>query len=559
MPIAGRIRFVSRQIHNEQGADGEPVRGLRRLFGSTWGESLVGFLLALGFYVALYSSLPIDDTVRFTDDIEAGRYQWEGVHLLMQPIGVLWHQVFGCGASALASQKHLNSFCAAVALVLFFAILRRVGTPRGTRWLLFSIALVSYNLLNLATSGHIKLVCLPFLTWSFLCALAWEFEPEGPRAGRHLRWCGLALGFATLTLISSGATACFLCPALLVAGLRAGRGFRAALRPALVVGGLALGVFAVGFAAVYLSQASGEGPVAFLTGELTEEGVDRFGGWAETLLRACYATVQNFVHLDDLGTLARAHLWGQIPSIGPYLHMMLWEALLAVVFLLALVWLILRAAPAVLRGRPGMLACWSFLFGTLGFAILWNLAESDFYFQLTFPTLTMIALLPRLWLRTGVLAGWLAVALLVNVFQHALPKQLYPYERYRVELSERFGPDDLIIGFVEYSGRQCLNHYLGVLPEEQCLLLDRCVDDGDDELALELRLVRRIDAALDAGGDVVIFRVLERSDWNAPWSKQLSEPGTKERLTAFLEARYRVAAIEPIAEIPCWRVERQDP
>lgn len=505
-------------------------------------EALIVALLAALLYLGLDAELPIDDTVRFTPHIAAGVYEWDAAHLLMQPSVVLWHRYLGLGGTALHSQESYNAVCAALSLGILDLLLAALGVETGRRLALLALGALSCNLLILATSGHIKLGALPFLTLALHQSVLWEKE-GGDRRLARLAIAAVALGIAAAYLISSLLAAPFLALAVLVASRR--DGWRTALGRAMGTGALcgavAFGILGTGYLLVSPGPWSLRGFLAFLLAKGEERAP--FDGVVQTLLRGGFGVVQNFVYVGDFGAMLRSALGGGAASVSRHPGTF---AAGGVTFLLAaglLAWV-------GLRGR--LLMPWAFLLGTLAFAIPWNLNEADFYFPLTFPAVALLAAVPPSRLRRPLTLLLLALVAGTTLLGEALPRKLYPLKRYEAELQRRLTPRDVVVHWFEWSGGPSL--IFMNLPGVTRTHLDRLYKRSSDPRQVLPAAERAWDRSLAGGGRVYLFGVLDDRDWNAPWPLLRRQGVTREALERQLRERYTVVDLGPVAGIPCWEL-----
>ncbi|HEY9422863.1 MAG TPA: hypothetical protein VIW92_15730, partial [Thermoanaerobaculia bacterium] len=441
----------------EQG--GATFAGLARPWRASWPgglQALAVALLAVLLYSGLHSELPIDDTLHFGPHIAAGIYEWDAAHLFMQPAVVLWHRYLGFGAPARVSQERFNTFCSAISLGLLYLLLLRLGVEPLRRALLTLLAALSFNLLNLATSGHIKLAALPFLTLSLFQAVLWErdIRQGGGRLGDgRLAASAVALGVSTSFLASSLAVAPFLSLAAMIPSLRAGSGPRRALTRFLGTGFLtgisAFALLGAGYLFAVPRPASLAGFLGFVFAKAA--GRPESGGWAESLARSGFGVLQNFVYLGDFGAMARAWMNGDGAVLAPHLRTF---CLLAIVFLAALALLAWAYGNALLRLARGCGPAmpWAFVLGTMLFALPWNLNESDFYFPLTLPTVVLLATAPPSVRRPVLETALLALVTCTVLFGWSLPRKSYPLKRYNAELHSLLTERDLAVHWFEWSG-----------------------------------------------------------------------------------------------------------
>jgi len=535
----------------------------RRLGWPEWGQALLVAVLALAFYTAFHSELPIDDTNRFSPHIAAGVFEWDASHLLMQPAVVLWHRFLGplgLGGTARASQESFNAVCAALSLGLFWLLLLRLGV--GTAWRVFLTALAacSYNLLNLATSGHIKLAVLPFLTLSLVHAMLWERDELASGSGQpgFLAASAVELGVACAFLINSALVAPFLALAVLLTSLRAGRGVRRSLGRAVAFcalsGGTALALLGTVLAFVGAGHPGNGGFLALLASKSVQR--PPAAGAVETLARGVFGTIQNFVYVGNFGAMLRTWMSGDGSFLAAHRRTFLTEGALFLAGAALLAWVYGEALRRLVRGRGPVAAPWAFVLGALAFAIPWNLNESDFYFQITLPTVAMIAM--RAVAITGGRPRRILAALLLALvagtvlFGWALPKRRYPLSRYQAELRSRLTTRDLAVYWFDYTGGPSL--IFMKLPGVPHLYPDRLYERDPDPGRFFPRLARAVDSRLAAGGRVYLFGILDGRTWHAPWPILRREGLTEPRLERFFRERYRVADRGEIAEIPCWEL-----
>jgi hypothetical protein len=533
---------------------------MRRPGWPEWGQALLVAALAVLFYTALRSELPIDDTVHFGPHIAAGVFEWDASHLLMQPAVVLWHRYLGSAGTARASQEHFNAFCAALSLGIFYLLLVRLGVGAVWRVLLTALAACSYNLLNLATSGHIKLAVLPFLTLSLVHAALWERDELEAGSGHFslLAAAAVELGAACAFLINSVLVAPFLAAAVLAVSLRAGRGIGRALGRAAGLGALCGATATAVLGTVYALVSAGPASPGRFLAFLLAKSADRppFAGLAESLARGVFGVVQSFVYVGNFGAMLRTWMSGDGSFLADHRRTFVIEGVLFLAAAALLAWVYGEGGLRLLRGRGVAAMPWAFVLGALAFAIPWNLNESDFYFQIILPTISMMALTAPAPAATGrrVLAGLLLALVTGTVLLGwALPKRRYPLSRYNAELRSRLTPGDLAVYWFEYTGGPSL--IFMKLPGIPKLHPDHLYQRDPDPGRFFPRLARAVDGRLAAGGRVYLFGILDGRTWHAPWPLLRRQGLTGPRLEAFFRRRYRVVDRGEIAEIPCWELQ----
>jgi hypothetical protein len=97
------------------------------------------------------------------------------------------------------------------------------------------------------------------------------------------------------------------------------------------------------------------------------------------------------------------------------------------------------------RGTRGLATATACLAGALLFAAVWNLNESEFYVQVTMPTLLMIAVTPMSRPKRAAVGVLLSAMLVGNLVLFAAPKHANPFWRYVDEIRPGFAQNDLQI------------------------------------------------------------------------------------------------------------------
>lgn len=515
----------------------------------------MGFLAVL-LYAGLASELPIDDARRYRAGVEAGVFEWDAAHLLMQPAAVLWHRWAGFGAPALVSQQRFNAVSAGIALGIFHLLLERLGLAAARRLALTALAAMSFNVLCLATSGHIKLAAFPFLALALYHGALWERERWAGRPGGdgRLTAASAALGLAAAFLLNSAVVAPFLGLAAFAVILRTGGGARRAaagmLRVGAVSGATALLIVGGAYPLVTPPPHDLGGFAGFLLAKAAAAGEAESA--VESVARGGFGVVQNFVYLGDFGAVAREWLAGRLPDSGWSRGALLAQAaaFLAAAALLGAA--LLGAAARLARGPAGgaRTVPWAFLLGAVAFAIPWNLNEADFYFQITLPVVLLLASAPAPRPRRLELA-FLALVAATVLGGWSLPRRDYPLQRYQAELQAGLAERDLAVYWFDYGGGPSLIFF--DLPGLERLHPDRLHRENGGERFFP-ELARRLDERLAAGDRVLLFGLLDGRWWNAPWPRLRSEGLSPARFEGFFRQRYEVLERGPVAEIPCWEL-----
>lgn len=512
-------------------------------------------VLAIFLYAGLRSELPVDDVGRFMPNISKGIYEWEAAHVFMQPAALLWHRHLGFGAPARTSQERFNAFWAGVSLGILYLLLLRLGVKPLRRILLCLLAALAFNLLSLATSGHIKLVVLPFLSLSLYHAVLWERDARAGESGRdgRLALAAVLLGVSAAFLINSLVVAPFLGLAATAVSLRAGSGPRRAVLRLVGVGLLAGGTAFLLLAAGYGLAAPGPGSMDGFLGFLLQKG----GSWyestsaAESLARGFFGVIQNFFYLGDFGAMVRTWLGGDASVLATQGRTLLALGVLFAAAVALLAWTYGGALLRLLRDR-GPAMPWAFVLGTLAFAIPWNLNEADFYFQITFPTVVMLAAAPRSPRRPALEAALVVLVAGSVLLGWALPRRDYPLQRYTAEMRSLLTRRDLAVHWSQWSGGPSL--FFIDLPGVARLYPDQIAyRTADSGMALR-RVAETIDRRLAGGGRVYLFDILDGRTWNSPWPRLRRTGITPGRLERFFRERYTVLDRGEMAEMRCWEL-----
>ena len=520
-------------------------------------EPLAVLALAAVAYPLLTSQLPIDDVSRFTPGIAAGRLEWDPAHLWMQPTVVLWHRLFG--GTALAAQHAVNVASAALSLAALAAYLRAFGCRPAVRAASLALVAFSFHVLVLATSGHFKLLAMPFLTVALGEATAWELAAArgGRPSARRLALAGVALGVATAYLASSVLAVAAMSVAAAVVSFRARGGAARATRDGATVALAAGATVAAAFALAYLVQpgpASAGGFLEFATATQARGRGGPTAGLAESTARLAFGLALNFVWLEDLGSVLRARMSGALPSLAGYGRELWIPSVLCAGALVGLAVLARTSLRAIRdRAAAGALA-WAQAGGMLAFAAAWNLTEPDFYFPATAPLVLAAALCARTRAQVALLA---LAALAVggsNLATYSLPRRPYPLVRHGEELAREFGPRDLVISFQDYPGGPYLGFFAEPLADVPAFWVDEPARLHGRPETIFADLHAAVDEAFLRGGRAVVFRVLDERDWKGPWAVMRMRGWPKERVRRELEERYEVRALGEKAGIPCWEL-----
>lgn len=518
-------------------------------------EAFCAFLVGGLFYVGLYGELPYHDVARFASQVESGVYVWDIGHFFLQPATLLWHKYLGFGESAQDSQKHINTFATAAGIGVFYALTQFMGIVRWQRIAATILLMGSTSLIILAPSGHMKLLAFPFVNAALYFAVAWERgrAEDGLPHWRELLLAAAFLAIAAAFLASCLATAPFATMAVLFASLRHGDGWRASFLRATVFAG-ACGMLFVLLACFGLAVFAGQ-PVGIegLRASISHKNslLSQSPSLSMRLARAVFGSVNNIVGAPDIGSIGRAWLHGEIPSLPPYLPRLLPQLLpwFAMLVLLAVIYL--RAAIRAVTG-PISLMLVAFLLGAQSWTLYWSLNDPEHWFQLTVPTLLLFLTLFSSATIRLVLPIWAGVTLAFNLWVTALPQATYPLSRYQGELQSQYTDRDLLVYFAAYPGGPNLGFFdLGQIPG---LKLDLLFADSGNAEQFFGEADRQIAEARLRGGRVIVFGVFDPENTDAPWPTLTPMGMSKTRLFGYFRQHYTIRPLGSIAEMPAWEI-----
>ncbi len=273
--------------------------------------------------------------------------------------------------------------------------------------------------------------------------------------------------------------------------------------------------------------------------------------WINQAARAVFSAVNDFVVAPGLGATTRAWISGLIPTIRPYVPRLLPVLLPWAATAVVLAAIYLRAMVAALRGRRCLIPL-AFVVGALVWAVAYNLNDPEHWVALTAPTvLLFVTLFPPITVWIG-LPIWSALTIAINLALFAIPTATYPLARYETDMRAQFTPRDMLIHFAAYPGRA----YLGFfdLHGFRDLKLDVAYDQSPNLTAFFAALDRAITDTLHDGGRVMVFDVLDRSDWEAPWPSLAIRGLTKQGLYGHLASRFTITRQPGIFELKVWQI-----
>ncbi len=519
-------------------------------------QTAIAFLAAAAFYVSLYGELPYHDVARFVAQIESDRFVWDIGHVLLQPVTLLWHRYLGFGESAEMSQKHINTVATAAGIAVFYLLLCRLRVRPAVRIAASVVVGASASLMILAPSGHMKLLAFPFLTGALMQATLWERTPVGvgPPDWR-LAVCGCLLAVAAALLASCLAAAPFVGLAILLATLRRGEGWTAGVWRGflfgLVCGLVFLAIVCAGYVVFTGNDLSLHGLTSSVASkqELRSDFADT--SLVDRLARGLFGTVNNIVAAPALGSVVRAWLAGQVPSLRPYAGTLLSQLVpwFATLVLLGLIYC--NAVRRIVFGARVVLP-FAFLCGAQCWAVWYNLNDPEHWFALTAPTLVLLLLtFPSQAIRI-IVPLWAVVAAAVNLAIIGVPVASFPLHAAEADVRARVAPNDLLVSFAAYPGRA----YLGFfdLPGLRKLQLDNAFHDAGSIDAFFATVQREFSETWARGGRVFVFDVLDPADWDAPWLSLLSHHLSKQRLFDFFYSHYDIRRVGAVGRLQTWEI-----
>lgn len=540
-------------------------RGLPAARPRDWLELVGAFAVIWLFFRLLYSEVPTDDVALYAAKLEADAFDWRVFHIFLQPAALIWHRLFGDGGDVVASMAQINTLSAAIGLAIFYLLLRRLGYGLWLRVAVAGLAVVSFNVLALAPTPHIKMLALPFLALALYHAVLWEHEAVG--GVKVVNWYRLtmsaaALGMSTAFLVTGITVLPFIALGILLICHRAGRGWQHGLTPMLAYGAICCGIGAAAMFVGYVADvAQPGGPfdfIGYVLGQIAQKHGNAFArdfGVIDRLARGAYALVYNYVFTPDLGPVMRARLWGQIDSLAPYAWELARDIVPFVLTIIVVGLTYLAAGLRLLTGGFPVVVPLAFLVGHVGFGITTNVNDPEIWFQVTFPTLLLFAQLPGGSAVAVAATVWLLMVGTVNLSLYALPRALYPLSAHEADMQTRFGADDLIVHFATYAGRPDISFFS--LPGIPRLKLDRALIDSRFDPAVLPRAKAQIDGTLAAGGRVIVFRIFDERDWDAPWLKFAGHGMPKRKLIGFFRQHYEITPIGTLAGLDAWELTKR--
>ena len=419
----------------------------------------VGVVVALA-YAWLCSALKVDDVDRYWHELGANSFFWDLGHLWMQPLAMLLYRASGGVLGVNHTLEAINVVSVALGCAVFFATLREAGHSALKSAAAVAFVAISFNLITLGPTAHIKLMVFPPLALALHHALRWErAEAAGESGLRDMMASAAWSGLGVNLLVSVLPQALLLALFMLVRATRR-RGFAKAVSHVLPY---AVTLAVVGFALLLAAYATARQTgtthandlLSFTVGGLKEkqELQNWLVSWKEMPLRFVFSLINNFAFLPSIGTLGRAWMWGWLPDVKPVLPSLLGQAALAaLVGGLLLATFATGARDALRKATPGLLSPWAFVLGAAAFSYYYNLNDPEHWFQFTMPVTLLALQLRRRWLDALLLGVALPVLLVVNLAGYGIPKARFALAERQHALQTALGPNGLYVGFAAYPG-----------------------------------------------------------------------------------------------------------
>ncbi len=505
------------------------------------GAALLVAVFAALAYVLLYARIDIDDTNLIVFPLLDGQFIWSPAHLLMHPTALVLYRLAGTPDDVVMVLRLANTASAAVSLGFGFLLLRRCGVGMAMALAGTVAAWGSFALLQLATSGHVKLFALPFLMLGLvLLAGRARRGPAGQMAA--LVGAGMAWGLAAAYLASFALVGPMVAALVFLRAIAA-RNWPAARRAVLDYAVLGAAMAAVLGGALVLawmaSGAAGSGMpfLAWVAEDKTR--AETPGLSAMGLARTAVGLVKGFAWLYLLPEGARAWQAGEAPGLDPRDPLVLGEV---AAVLVTLAWMSLAALATLAlwrRGREADLAAAGALLAAALFCVAWGHFEADFQYAVTMLAALCLALrppAPRLVMALGLLlAGY-------NLASYGLPRLAVDSRTTYAQLRALVGPGDLMVCGCAFSGRHAAYYYPLQADRRLRVITDLVEPRGIVSAeAFHAALEQRIAATLARGGRVYLFDLLDPGDWGPPWPQLHAIGVRKDALRQRLEARFALA------------------
>jgi hypothetical protein len=508
----------------------------------------VGLAVAIA-YALLCSALKVDDVDRYWHELGANSFFWDLGHLWMQPLAMLIYRGSGGVLGVNHTLEAINVVSVALGCAVFFSTLRQAGHSVWKSVAAVAFVAVSFNLLTLGPTAHIKLMVFPALALALHHALRWERAEAAGQSGLRDMVASAAWSAIGVNLLVSVLPQALLLALFMLIRSARRQGLVTAVRNLLPYAlTLAIVGFALLLAAYVTARQTGttqaQDLLGFTMGGLKEKQAlqNWLLSWKEMPLRFAFSLINNFAFLPSLGTLGRAWMWGWLPDVQAVLPSLLGQALLAALVGGLLLAIAIVGARQALRNRaPGLLSPWAFVLGAAAFSYYYNLNDPEHWFQFTLPVTLLALQLRRRWLDTLLLGVALPVLMVVNLAGYGIPKARFALAERQQALQAALGPQGLYIGFAAYPGEPDSSLFDTPGVERFNIDLVQMNETKADTAALLARLDEKVDATLARGGRVLVFRALDDEDWRGPVMQVALAGLPRAKLREHLAARYAIS------------------
>jgi hypothetical protein len=508
----------------------------------------VGLAVAIA-YALLCSALKVDDVDRYWHELGANSFFWDLGHLWMQPLAMLIYRGSGGVLGVNHTLEAINVVSVALGCAVFFSTLRQAGHSVWKSVAAVAFVAVSFNLLTLGPTAHIKLMVFPALALALHHALRWERAEAAGQSGLRDMVASAAWSAIGVNLLVSVLPQALLLALFMLIRSARRQGLVTAVRNLLPYAlTLAIVGFALLLAAYVTARQTGttqaQDLLGFTMGGLKEKQAlqNWLVSWKEMPLRFAFSLINNFAFLPSLGTLGRAWMWGWLPDVQAVLPSLLGQALLAALVGGLLLAIAIVGARQALRNRaPGLLSPWAFVLGAAAFSYYYNLNDPEHWFQFTLPVTLLALQLRRRWLDALLLGVALPVLMVVNLAGYGIPKARFALAERQQALQAALGPQGLYIGFAAYPGEPDSSLFDTPGVERFNIDLVQMNETKADTAALLARLDEKVDATLARGGRVLVFRALDDEDWRGPVMQVALAGLPRAKLREHLAARYAIS------------------
>jgi hypothetical protein len=521
----------------------------------------VGLGVAIA-YALLCSALKVDDVDRYWHELGANSFFWDLGHLWMQPLAMLLYRASGGVLGVNHTLEAINVISVAIGCAVFFATLREAGHGLWKSVAAVAFVAVSFNLITLGPTAHIKLMVFPALALALHHAMRWERAEAAGDSGLRDMVASAAWSAVGVNLLVSVLPQALLLALFMLIRSTHRQGFVKAVRHTLPY---AITLAVVGFAlllvAYVMARQTGttqaQDLLGFTLGGLKEKQAlqNWLVSWKEMPLRFAFSLINNFAFLPSLGTLGHAWMWGWLPDVHAVLPSLLGQALLAALVGGLLLAIAVVGARQALRSRePGLLSPWAFVLGAAAFSYYYNLNDPEHWFQFTMPVPLLALQLRRRWLDAALLGVALPVLLVVNLVGYGIPKARFALAERQQALQAALGPQGLYIGFAAYPGEPDSSLFDTPGVERFNIDIVQMNETKADVGALLARLDEKVAAAFSRGGRVLVFRALNDEDWRGPVMQVALAGLPRAQLREHLIARYTVTGPVDAGGFPAYEL-----